>query len=132
MESSTKIVDTPGFSNLKFDFILPHKVDTLFPEINKYRKHCKFQDCLHQQEEGCAVLENINSIDETRYKSYLEFVIEAKSYKDKIKYQGTKVEASHKKKNENIAVKISSRKRQSARNTLKQNLYKDFEDEGID
>ncbi|MCM1072398.1 MAG: ribosome small subunit-dependent GTPase A, partial [Bacteroides sp.] len=38
----TRIVDTPGFSNLKFDFLLPHDVDTLFSEIHPYKEHCKF------------------------------------------------------------------------------------------
>ena len=32
------IVDTPGFSNLKFDFIMPNEVDLLFEEISKYRQ----------------------------------------------------------------------------------------------
>ena len=129
LDENTNIVDTPGFSNLKFDFILPHEVDKLFPEIYQYRKDCKFQDCLHINETGCAVKENIKKIDETRYASYLEFVEEAREYKEKVKYQGTKTETSHKKRNEEIAVKISSRKRQSARNTLKQNIYKDIDNE---
>jgi len=132
IDENTRIVDTPGFSNLKFDFILPIDVDKLFPEIYKYNQDCKFQDCLHINETGCAVKGNINKIDETRYQSYLEFVEEAKIYKEKVKYQGTKTESTHKKHNDNIAVKISSRKRQSARNTLRQNVYKDIEDEGID
>ena len=125
----TRIVDTPGFSNLKFDFILPHDVDKFFPEINKYRADCKFQDCLHINEAGCAVKDNLDKIDETRYESYLAFVAEAKDYKEKVKYQGTKTESTHKKHNDNIAVKISLRKRQSARNTLRQNLYKETENE---
>ena len=37
-----------------------------------------------------------------------------------------------KKNNDKVAVKISSRKRQSARNTQKQNIYKDIDNEGID
>ncbi len=132
IDNNTRIVDTPGFSNLKFDFILPHDVDKLFPEINKYRKECKFQDCLHINEHGCAVKEHIDEVDETRYKSYLEFVAEAKEYKEKVKNQGTKTESAHKKYNNETAVKISSRKRQSARNTQKQRIYKDLEDERID
>ena len=132
LNEKTRIVDTPGFSNLKFDFILPLDVDKLFPEINKYRDKCKFQDCLHINENECCVKENLDKIDETRYQSYLEFVEEAKSYKEKVKFQGTKTESTHKKHNDNIAVKISSRKRQSARNTLRQNVYKDIDDEGID
>lgn len=132
INDNTRIVDTPGFSNLKFDFILPIDVDKLFPEINKYREFCKFQDCLHDTESDCAVKENINSIAPSRYQSYLNFVEEAKAYKEKVKYQGKKIETTHKKHNDNIAVKISSRKRQSARNTLKQKIYKDVNNEGID
>ena len=132
INENTRIVDTPGFSNLKFDFILPLDIDKLFPEIYKHRNKCKFQDCLHINEAECSVKEHLDEIDESRYQSYLEFVEEARSYREKVKYQGTKTESTHKKHNDNIAVKISSRKRQSARNTLKQNLYKDIEDEGID
>lgn len=132
LNENTRIVDTPGFSNLKFDFVLPHDVDKFFPEINKYRSGCKFQDCLHINENGCAVKEHISEIDETRYQSYVDFVAEAKEYKEKVKYQGTKIETAHKNKNEEISVKISLRKRQSARNTLRQKVYKDIEDEGID
>ncbi len=132
INENTRIVDTPGFSNLKFDFILPLDVDKLFPEIYKYKSECKFQDCLHINETGCSVKEHFGDIDETRYQSYLEFVEEAKEYKEKVKFEGTKKETTHKKHNDEIAVKISSRKRQSARNTIRQNLYKDIENERID
>ena len=129
LDKDTRIVDTPGFSNLKFDFILPHYVDKLFPEIYQYRADCKFQDCLHINEIGCSVKQHMNLIDETRYQSYLEFVEEAKLYKDKIKNQGIKKETWQKFNNNDITAKISSRKRQSSRNTLKQNVYKDIENE---
>lgn len=129
---NSRIVDTPGFSNLKFDFIMPNEVDLLFPEIAQYKQYCKFQDCLHINESDCAVKAHLDTIDETRYSSYLEFVEEAKEYKEKVKYQGRKVESSHKIHNDKAAVKISARKRQSARNTLKQNIYKDINNEGID
>ena len=132
IDNDTRIVDTPGFSNLKFDFIMPNEVDLLFDEISKYKKDCKFQDCLHMNETGCAVKEHISEIDETRYQSYLEFVEEAREYKEKVKYQGIKKETSHKIKNDEIIVKISSRKRQSARNTAKQKIYKDIENEEFD
>ena len=114
LDKDSKIVDTPGFSNLKFDFIMPNEVDLLFDEISKYKSDCKFPDCLHITETGCAVRNNIEKIDPTRYESYLEFVSEAKEYKEKIKYQGVKTETAHKRLNDELAVKISSRKRQSA------------------
>lgn len=127
-KKNIKIIDTPGFSNLKFDFLMPNEVDELFGEIKKYKSECKFKDCLHIQEEGCNVLANIDEIDISRYQSYLSFVQEAKEYKEKVKQQGTKQETSLKDGLNKQVAKISTRKRQSARNTLKQNMYKDFED----
>lgn len=123
-----KIIDTPGFSNLKFDFLMPNQVDELFDEIKKYKSECKFKDCLHIQEDGCNVLANIDEIDISRYQSYLSFVQEAKEFKEKVKLQGTKKETLQKQDLNKQVAKISTRKRQSARNTLKQNVYKNIED----
>lgn len=128
----TRIVDTPGFSNLKFDFLLPNEVDTLFSEIYPHKKNCKFQDCLHINETNCAVKAHLGEIDMSRYESYIAFVEEAKEYKEKVKYQGVKTESSHKQTHSKTAVKISSRKREKSRNTLKQNIYKDVDNERID
>ena len=123
---NTKIVDTPGFSNLKFDFLMPAEVGDLFDEIKQYKSYCKFADCLHDKETGCAVLENLDEIDISRYQSYLAFVEEAKEYKERVKYTGTKRarETNFKNKHDKIAVKITTKKRESARNTAKQNLNK--------
>ena len=132
LNNTCRIVDTPGFSNLKFDFLLPNEVDKLFPEIYPHKEFCKYPNCLHINETDCAVKAHIGEIDETRYESYIAFVEEAKDYKEKVKYQGVKSETSHKKTHDKLAVKISSRKRQSARNTMKQNVYKDMENEKFD
>ena len=131
IEEGTRIVDTPGFSNLKFDFILPLDIDSLFVEMVPYKGMCKFQDCLHINETNCEIKAHLGEIDESRYESYIAFVEEAKEYKEKIKYQGVKTESTHKQTHDKTAVKISSRKRQSARNTQKQNIYKDIDNEGI-
>lgn len=129
LNDTSRIVDTPGFSNVRFDFILPADVDLLFEEIAKLRDECKYSDCLHINEDGCNVLNNIDKIDSTRYESYLAFIDEAKEYKEKIKYEGKKQEHTKKFVNNKHIAKISEKKRQSARNTLKQNIYKDIEDE---
>lgn len=124
---SIKIIDTPGFSNVKFDFLMPNEVDELFDEIKKYKSQCKFKDCLHVQEADCEVLAHIDEIDISRYQSYLSFVQESKEYKEKVKVQGTKQETTHKETLNKKVAKISTRKRESARNVLKQNVYKDLE-----
>ena len=122
-----KIIDTPGFSNLKFDFLMPNEVDDLFDDIKKYKSGCKFKDCLHITEEGCNVLANVDNIDLSRYQSYLSFVQEAKDYKEKVKQQGTKQETAHKETLSKKVAKISHRKREASRSTKKQNIYKDLD-----
>lgn len=127
-----RIVDTPGFSNLRFDFMLPLEISNLFVEFEKYKGLCKYSDCLHMHEDGCAVLENIDSIDDTRYESYISFVEEAKEYKERIKYSGKKEETYSKEHNNKSMAKISARKRQDSRKLSKQKLEKeDIEDETI-
>ena len=121
---NTRIVDTPGFSNVKFDFILPAEVGGLFDEIAALKNGCKYPDCLHVKEDGCNVLANIDKIDPTRYESYLAFVEEAKEYKERIKYEGVKKEHSKKTVHNKEIAKISTKKRTGGRNTLKQNLKK--------
>jgi ribosome biogenesis GTPase len=128
LDENSAIVDTPGFSNVKFDFILPQNVDLLFDEISQYREFCKYSDCLHINEDGCEVLKHIEEIDELRYESYVEFVSEALEYKEKIKYNGIKKETAQKFKNNRVQAKISDRKRQASRNTRKQNIYKEIEE----
>ena len=123
LNDTSRIVDTPGFSNVKFDFILPKDVDILFDDIRQFRHGCKYSDCLHINENGCNVLANIDKIDETRYESYLSFIDEATEYKERIKYEGVKQENSKKVINNKQVAKISDKKRQSARNTLKQKVY---------
>lgn len=129
IDADSRIVDTPGFSNLKFDFLLPNEVDSLFVEMSPYKGQCKYQDCLHINETDCAIKAHLGEIDETRYESYIAFVEEAKEYKQKVTYQGKKQESSHKTLQDKVAVKISARKRESARNTQKQNVYRDLDDE---
>lgn len=127
INENSKIVDTPGFSNVKFDFILPADVDLLFEEMVPYREGCKYGDCLHINEDGCNVLEHFAEIADSRYESYLIFVNEAKAYKEKVKYEGNKIEHSKKVINNKVVAKISERKRQGARNNLKTQVYKDID-----
>lgn len=127
INETSRIVDTPGFSNVKFDFLMPAQVDSLFEEIAKLHHRCKYSDCLHINEDGCNVLNNIDKIDSTRYESYLAFVDEAREYKERVKYEGSKEEFSKKFVNNKQIAKISGKKRQSARNTLKQKIYKDID-----
>ena len=124
-----RIIDTPGFSNLKFDFILPQNVGELFDEIKEHMGHCKFSDCLHLTETGCEVIENKDKIAPSRYNSYKAFVKEALEFKEKIKTEGTKKESTQKTSQNRQLAKISIQKRQTSRNNLKNLVYKELEHE---
>lgn len=127
INETSRIVDTPGFSNVKFDFIMPQDVDLLFDDISRFSGGCKYSDCLHKNEDGCAVLANLDKIDLSRYESYLNFVNEAMEFKERVKYEGLKIEHTKKVVNNREVAKISGKKRRSARNTLKQQLYKELD-----
>ncbi len=129
INETSRIVDTPGFSNVKFDFIMPADVDLLFDEIAQFRDGCKYADCLHIHEDGCDVLAHLGEIDGTRYESYLAFVDEAKEFKEKVKFEGRKTEHLKKTVHNKQIAKISEKKRMSARNTLKQKIVKEWDNE---
>lgn len=129
LNETSRIVDTPGFSNVKFDFIMPADVDKLFDDIYKYSNKCKYSDCLHIHEDGCNVLANIEKISPSRYESYLDFIEEARDYKELVKYEGLKTENFKKHINDKAIVKISEKKRRSSRRKINQNIYKDFEED---
>jgi len=119
-----KIMDTPGFSCLKFDFILPEKLIELFDEIKLYAKECKYSDCLHNinNDKICNVAKNIDKIDKSRYESYLCFLKEAIEYKEKISKKSIKNEKNIKKTGNKIITKISKKKRSLSRKTEKQRI----------
>ncbi len=117
-----KIIDTPGFSRLTFDFILPKDLGDYFDEIKELKQGCRYSDCLHilGEDEGCNVIENLDKIDISRYESYTEFLEEAKKFKEKVTYEGTKEETSSKTTNNKNFVKISTKKRVHSRRKTNQ------------
>ncbi|MDE6490450.1 MAG: ribosome small subunit-dependent GTPase A, partial [Muribaculaceae bacterium] len=70
------IIDTPGvkgFGTIEFD---PREVAHYFPEIFKISSGCRYGDCTHTHEPGCAVLEALadSRIAQSRYNSYLSIM----------------------------------------------------------
>lgn len=125
IEDRTLIVDTPGFSHLKFDFLLPSEIQKLFVEFKYKEFDCKFKDCLHIGELGCGAEEIIKETPQERYDSYKKFVEEAKEYEEEISKKSIKKEESSKYNQNKIMTKISHKKRNVSRKTNKQNMYRD-------
>lgn len=73
IDEQTFIFDTPGFSSMDMrDFSDPMALQDCFPEIAKHRRDCKFRDCIHRREPGCAVRAAVErgEIDRERLNSY--------------------------------------------------------------
>lgn len=81
------IADTPGFSSfetMQYAVILKDELKYCFREFEEYEGKCRFADCNHIGEKGCAVAaaaEN-GDIAKSRYESYLEMFEEAKNIKE--------------------------------------------------
>lgn len=68
-----RIVDTPGARNLGVWNVSPEEVAYYFPELAEAAMGCRFRDCTHTHEPGCAVCAAIEAgdIPKARYASYL-------------------------------------------------------------
>ena len=76
------VADTPGFSTFNtqmYDTIMKQDLADCFPEFEEYLGNCRFQDCSHTKEQGCAVLEALKNgiIAKSRHNSYCEMYAES-------------------------------------------------------
>ena len=67
------IVDTPGIRAFGLIHMEKNEISHYFPEIFKRATDCKYYNCTHIHEPGCAVLEAVENgeISESRYFSYV-------------------------------------------------------------
>lgn len=81
LEENSYILDSPGFSSLRLEFIEDEsELRYYFREIAKVGENCKFQSCLHINEPNCEVKRQVESgeIDRNRYENYLSILDEIK------------------------------------------------------
>ena len=83
----TMIADTPGFSSFDLTQMQPIKKEELqydFPEFRDYIGCCRFDDCAHIKEPGCAVLEALSQgkISKSRHQSYIRLYDISAQYKE--------------------------------------------------
>ena len=71
-----KIIDTPGVKEFGLIDIEKKELSQFFPEMRPLIPQCKFTNCLHQNEPGCAVIAaaEAGKIAEERYYSYLSIL----------------------------------------------------------
>jgi len=79
------VIDTPGIKGFGTFDMEPEELTSYFREIFRFSKNCRFSNCTHTHEPGCAVLQALENhyIAQSRYQSYLSMLDD----KDDSKYR---------------------------------------------
>ena len=79
------LIDTPGIKGFGTFDMDPEELTSYFKEIFHFSKDCRFSNCTHTHEPGCAVLQALENhyIAQSRYQSYLSMLND----KDENKYR---------------------------------------------
>ncbi|MBR1409796.1 MAG: ribosome small subunit-dependent GTPase A [Prevotella sp.] len=79
------LIDTPGIKGFGTFDIEPEELTSYFKEIFHFSQDCRFSNCTHTHEPGCAVLKALDEhfIAQSRYQSYLSMLND----KDESKYR---------------------------------------------
>jgi len=79
------IADTPGFSAFDTQRLAPKEdLQHLFPDFKPHLGQCRFLDCAHIKEPGCAVLDALDKekLQKTRHSSYVRLYEQASLHKE--------------------------------------------------
>lgn len=85
LEEGGWVIDTPGIKGFGTFNMEPGEICGYFKEIFRFSKNCRFSNCTHTHEPGCAVRKAVEEhyISESRYNSYLSMLAD----KDENKYR---------------------------------------------
>ncbi|MDB5096246.1 MAG: rsgA [Cyanobacteria bacterium RYN_339] len=130
------IADTPGFSFLEMEAILPKDLGWYFPEMAPHIADCKLPSCLHMQEHSCAVKERA-VIRPERYESYVRLLDEVQAIERDAAERSSKEETAVKRRMgagglEGRLVKVDVAARESDRKTRNQRLNADWQEAAED
>jgi ribosome biogenesis GTPase / thiamine phosphate phosphatase len=81
LPSGAALIDTPGMRELQL-WAGADAVDSVFQEIAELAAQCRFRDCTHSGETGCAVAEALatDQLDSSRWESYRKLRAEARRH----------------------------------------------------
>jgi ribosome biogenesis GTPase len=73
---STFIIDTPGIKGFGLVDLEPEHIGDQFPEMFRLKGDCRFNNCMHKDEPGCAVRKAVEAgeVAGSRYRSYLDML----------------------------------------------------------
>lgn len=91
LESGVMIIDTPGMRELGM-WDVSEGLSESFADVEQFIGKCKFRDCTHENEPGCAVRKAIESgeLDAERYESYKKLKSESKYSENEMDYKKQK------------------------------------------
>lgn len=91
LKNGTMIIDTPGMCELGM-WDITEGLNDAFSDIEAFANRCRFRDCRHETEPGCAVRAAIESgeLDEIRFDNYRKLRTEAKYSEDSGDYRRQK------------------------------------------
>jgi ribosome biogenesis GTPase / thiamine phosphate phosphatase len=72
-EAQTFVADTPGIRALSLQGVASDELDQFFPEMRPFLGQCRYADCSHVSEPGCAVQAAVDAgkVQRARYESYV-------------------------------------------------------------
>jgi ribosome biogenesis GTPase len=76
LPSGARIIDTPGIKGFGLVNMEKEEIGDYFPELFALKAECRFNNCLHLDEPGCAVKKALEEgeIAWSRYRSYVQMV----------------------------------------------------------
>lgn len=99
LENGTMIIDTPGMRELGM-WGISDGLDSAFSEIEEISVKCKFKDCNHKNEPGCAIKEALKNgeLSRERWDNYIKLKKEARYAEKKESINAMLKEKAHHKK----------------------------------
>lgn len=81
IEPNIRVIDTPGVRFFGLADVTPEELRWMFPEFVEYTNDCKFNDCSHDHEPGCAVEAAVEAgkVSAVRYETYLRLLEELRT-----------------------------------------------------
>ncbi len=81
LDARTDIIDSPGLQTFGLLHLSRSELVQCFPEFTPFPGNCRFDDCRHTVEPGCAVIAAVerNHIDQRRWRAYCDIAFELDS-----------------------------------------------------
>lgn len=76
LDADSDLIDSPGLQEFGLGHLDRQEIENAFPEFREYRGQCRFRDCQHDREPGCALTAAVDSgqIDRNRFAIYRRIV----------------------------------------------------------